>query len=85
MDIKEIVNNEEVVETTEEIMTAGSGKSFQLAAGIGLVVLVGVIAYRYVAKPILAKIKAEKTEPEQDYDAAEAECDIKIVDEQESA
>lgn len=61
MDTNEIMTNEEVVETTEEIVTAaGSGKAIKIAAGVGLSVIIGVVAYQYVAKPMIAKIKAKK-------------------------
>ena len=61
METNEIMNNEEVMETaTEEIVKASSGKGFKVAAGIGLAVLAGVVIYRYVCKPMIAKIKAQK-------------------------
>lgn len=64
MDANEIMTNEEVVLATEEIATAGSGKGFKVAAGIGLAVLAGGIAYKYIAKPLMAKIKDKKNQPE---------------------
>ena len=39
MENNEILTNEEVMETTEEIVNASSGKGFKVAAGIGLAVL----------------------------------------------
>ena len=42
MENNEILTNEEVMETTEEIVNASSGKGFKVAAGIGLAVLAGV-------------------------------------------
>lgn len=60
MDTNEIMTNEEVIETTEEIVTASSGKTFKVVAGVGLTVLGGVVAYKYVIKPLVAKIKAKK-------------------------
>lgn len=35
MENNEILTNEEVMETTEEIVNASSGKGFKVAAGIG--------------------------------------------------
>ena len=62
METNEIMNNEEVMETaTEEIVKASSGKGFKVAAGIGLAVLAGVVIYRYVGKPMIAKIKAQSS------------------------
>lgn len=66
METMEIMNNEEVIETTEEIINASSGKGFKVAAGVGLTVFAGVAAYKYVVKPIVAKIKARKEQQEED-------------------
>ena len=57
----EIMNNEEIMETTtEEIAKAGSGnKGLAIVAGIGLVALVGAVAYKF-GRPMIAKIKARK-------------------------
>lgn len=59
MNNNEIMNNE-VVEATEEVIeNAGLGKGVKIAAGIGLSVVVGVVVYKYVAKPVIANIKAQ--------------------------
>lgn len=65
-----VLNNEEVIETTEEIANVSSGKAIKIAAGVGVTVLVGFVVYKYVGKPMIAKIKAyrerkatEKEEP----------------------
>lgn len=60
MDAKEIMTNDEVIETTEEIMKTGTSKGFKIAAGVGLAVLAGGVAYKYIVKPIAAKIKSKK-------------------------
>jgi hypothetical protein len=60
MNAEKIIENKEVVEATEEIAT-GFGKGFKVAVGIGLAVLGGGIAYKYVIKPIVAKIKTRRT------------------------
>ena len=60
MNTNEIMTNEEVVEVTEEIATAGSGKGFKVLAGVGLTVLGGFVAYKYVIKPVVVKIKSKK-------------------------
>lgn len=60
METNEIMTNEEVIETTEEIAKASSGKAFKVTVGLGLGVLAGVLAYRYIVKPMIAKIKEEK-------------------------
>ena len=59
MENTEIMNNE-VVETTEEVIENTSlSKGVKIAAGVGLSVVVGVIVYKYVAKPVIANIKAQ--------------------------
>ena len=60
MDTNEIMVNE-VIETTEGIATASSGNGIKNAVGIvALAVLGGVGAYRFIVKPMVAKIKAKK-------------------------
>lgn len=59
MDNTKIMNNE-VIEVTEEVIeNTGMSKSVKIAAGIGLSVIVGVVVYKYVAKPVIANIKAQ--------------------------
>lgn len=60
MNTNEIMVNGEVIEVTEEIATASSRKGIKVAVGVGLVVLGGVAAYKYIIKPMVAKIKAKK-------------------------
>ena len=60
MNTNEIMVNEEIIETTEEIATASSGKVFKMAAGVSLTVLAGFVAYKYVIEPVVAKIKTKK-------------------------
>lgn len=52
MNNNEIMNNE-VVEATEEVIeNTGLSKGVKIAAGIGLSVVVSVVVYKYVAKPV---------------------------------
>lgn len=82
MDTNEIMTNDEVILVTEEIATAGSGKGFKIAAGIGLAVLAGGIAYKYIAKPIMAKIKDKKNQQDiTDVTEDSEEVDYDVVDE----
>lgn len=77
METNEIMNNEEVMETTtEEIVKSSSGKGFKVAAGVGLAVLAGVVIYKYVGKPMIAKIKAQK-----EQQVIDAECEWGVPDE----
>ena len=70
MENNAIMNNE-VIETTEEVIeNTGMSKGIKIAAGVGLSVIVGFVVYKYVGKPMIAKIKAyrerkatEKEEP----------------------
>lgn len=59
MDINETMTNTEAIETADEITNA-AGKGAKIAAGVGIAMLVSVITYRRVVKPMLAKIKARK-------------------------
>lgn len=59
MDNTKIMNNE-VIEATEEVIeNTGMSKGMKIVAGIGLSVVVGVVVYKYVAKPVIANIKAQ--------------------------
>lgn len=55
-----IMENGEVVEMTEQAVTKASGKGLKVAAGVGLTVLVGAAAWRFLIKPMAAKLKAKK-------------------------
>lgn len=59
MDAKEIMTNEEVMEVTEDIVKTGTGKGFKVAAGVGAVMLIGGLAYKFVIKPAIAKFKTK--------------------------
>ena len=74
MDTNEIMNNE----TTEEIVKTSSGKALKVAGGIGLAVIAGVVAYKYIVKPMVDKRKAEKEE------TAIYEADAVVVEDKDS-
>lgn len=58
MENTEIMNND-VIEATEEVIeNTGISKGVKIAAGVGLSVVVGYVLYKYVAKPVVANIKA---------------------------
>lgn len=82
MDANEIMTNDEVILVTEEIATASSSKGFKVAAGIGLAVLAGGIAYKYIAKPLVAKIKDKKNQQAAGIDVTEdtEDCDVEADD-----
>lgn len=80
MDTNEIMNNE-VIETTEEIVKTSSGKALKVAGGIGLAVIAGVagvVAYKYIVKPMVDKRKVEKEE------TAIYEADAVVVEDKDS-
>ena len=59
MENTEIMNND-VIEATEEVIeNTGISKGVKIAAGVGLSVVVGYVLYKYVAKPVVANIKAQ--------------------------
>ncbi len=74
--MNEILTNENVAETAEEVVeTVNSCKGMKIMAGVGGAVILGVIAYKFIVKPIIAKVKAEKemvdTEAETTDDTSE--------------
>lgn len=75
MNENEIMTNEEVVNATEEIATATSENGVGVGMAIGAaVVLVGAAAYKYIAKPLAAKIKAKKEQKATDDVETESEA-----------
>lgn len=77
MNENEIKAIEEVVPSTEEITTATSENGVGVGMAIGAaIVLVGAAAYKYIAKPLVAKIKAKK---EQEV-TGDIEVEPKIVE-----
>lgn len=60
MNTDDIMLTEEVIEVAEEAVNVGNGKSFKVAAGVGLAGLGGYAIYKFIVKPLLAKRKAKK-------------------------
>lgn len=60
METNEIMTNEEVMETTEEIVKVSSANGFKKAAVFGLVFIAGYVAGKYIIDPTVARIKALK-------------------------
>lgn len=70
----EILTNENVIETTEDVIeTVDSCKAVKVVAGVGGAVILGVVAYKFIVKPIRAKIKAKKDDT--------VETKVEVVDE----
>lgn len=58
METNEIMNNEEAIEeTTEEIVKAASRSGLKTATTIGLAMIAGGIACKFVVEPALEKFK----------------------------
>ena len=77
-----ILLNEEVINLipTEDIIeNVGSKNGFKTVAGAGAVVLVGFLTYKYVAKPLIAKHKAKKNQPE-NMGVVEDEFEDEVID-----
>lgn len=60
METNDILTNEEVITTTEQIEKSNSGNGFMIAAGVGLTMLVGGLLYKYAVIPTMTKIKNYK-------------------------
>lgn len=56
MENNEIIIEEEVMELAEDIST-GTGNVLKITTGVGLTVLGGFAAYKYIVKPVASKIK----------------------------
>jgi hypothetical protein len=57
MEENKIMNEEDVLETTEEIVKTTSNGCFKKVATIGLAMIVGGLAYKYVVEPGVGKVK----------------------------
>ncbi len=79
MNNDEIMVNEEVIEITDEIAAAGSGKGLKMAVGVGITVLGGYVAYKYLVKPLIAKIKTWK-EQQMRYSEFDEFEDVDVVE-----
>ena len=62
MEANEIFTETEVMDVivVEEVSEKITGRGLKIAAGVGVGVIAGVILYKYVAVPLIAKIKERK-------------------------
>lgn len=60
METKEIMNNEEVMDTTEEIVKTASKGRFSKVTTIGVAMIAGGLAYKFVVAPAVSKLKEMK-------------------------
>lgn len=76
---------EEFVETADEMIPAEPNKNVGIGLAIGAAVTaVGALAYKFIAKPIAAKIKAKKAQKAAEAEEANltvVECDSTESDE----
>ena len=80
MENTNIMNNE-VIEATEEVIeNTGMNKGVKIAAGIGLSVVVGYVVYKYVAKPVVANIKAKIDQKKMAAEGRALCADSEVVD-----
>ena len=56
-EVMDVITDDSVVEEVSEKIT---GSGLKIAAGVGVGVIAGVILYKYVAVPLIAKIKERK-------------------------
>lgn len=59
----EIMVNEEVTEAVN-VVPWKSGSKLKAATGLAAIVVGGIVVWHYIAKPVLANIKAKKQKPE---------------------
>lgn len=78
MENQEIITNEEITETVEDVVVSNNSvKTIGIAVGGTAVAVAAVWAgYKYIVKPLIEKIKADKeakieTECESNYDEEE--------------
>lgn len=73
METNEIMNNEEVVETVEEIMTETSGNGLKIVGGVVVAVGAGYVLVKKVVIPGYKKLKTklEEKKAEKEDEVAE--------------
>lgn len=83
MENTKIMNNE-VIEATEEVIeNTGMSKGVKIAAGIGLSVVVGYVVYKYVAKPVVANIRAQINQKKMAAEEQQMYVDSEVADAEE--
>lgn len=66
------MENEKIMDV-EIIENAGNGKTMKVIAGVGLAGVAGVVAYKFVVKPIMQKFKDKKEAEENNDNVVELE------------
>lgn len=86
MENNEIMNNDEVIEATEEIVKVSSGNGLRKVAGVGLAMLAGGLACKFIVEPAWARFKAWKMERhmmESGVDGCVVDVDVTLEDSEE--
>lgn len=80
MDIKEVMENEEVIEIAEEIAKKNSGRLFKTAAIVGIGALAGVIVYKRFRSAIAARKEDAQKEDTPNEDALKEAAEKEAVE-----
>lgn len=59
MELNEMTVTEEVIETAEEVAKAADKNGWKTAGTIGLCILGCLAAYRFIARPVISKVKTK--------------------------
>ena len=82
METNEIMNNEEVMDTTEEIVKTASKGGFSKVAAIGVAMIAGGLAYKFVVAPVVGKLKEIKAR--KGFRVVDDDVVVETVDENDS-
>lgn len=82
METNEIMNNEKVMDTTEEIVKTASKGRFSKVATIGVAMIAGGLAYKFVVAPVVGKLKEMKAR--KGFRVVDDDVVVETVDENDS-
>lgn len=82
METNEIINNEKVMDTTEEIVKTASKGGFSKVATIGVAMIAGGLAYKFVVAPVVGKLKEMKAR--KGFRVVDDDVVVETVDENDS-
>ena len=82
METNEIMNNEKVMDTTEEIVKIASKGGFSKVATIGVAMIAGGLAYKFVVAPVVGKLKEMKAR--KGFRVVDDDVVVETVDENDS-
>lgn len=78
------IMNEEVIEATEEIVTASAGNCLGKVATVGLAMIAGGLAYKFIVRPAAARFKDWRKTRQTVYVENEETGDEVIIEDFES-